>query len=295
MAGGIMGSELSLERFFASQVDKKINTPYYYALRNFDNFLQGMGKTLDNFTPTDAELFMSKMSSPNSAKVFLTAIRKYALWRAQNVLTSDEYLLENRRFIGLKEIKPPKTVRKIEKKALTIEELKKVLDATKYSYPMYSATVVHFYFGARPLELSDYITNAKIDLKNRYMIIKTAKTGNDRILPWSKEVHEYVKFWIDYVNSLLVHYNRPQEWYTKNIKPFAKKTDLSITAKTGRRTFETQMRKLGVEQWKIDALLGHTGKIPDIYTDWTMLLDDLREVMEENHYMMVNKLYLGLD
>jgi integrase len=290
-----MDSEFTLERFFSSQVIKKINTPYYYALNNFDKHLHEIGKSLDTFTPSDVELYMSNMNSPNSAKVYLTAIRKYALWRAQNVATSEEYLMENRRFVGLKLIKPPKIIRKIEKKALTIEELKTLLDATKYSYPLYSATIVHFYFGARPIELSKYIVDAKIDLKNRYMIIKTAKNENDRILPWSKEVHEYVKFWINYVNSLLVHYKHPQEWYTKNIKSYSKKNNLPLTAKTGRRTFETQMRKMNIEQWKIDALLGHTSKIPDVYTDWTMLLDELREVMDEKHYMMVNKLYLGLD
>ena len=60
---------------------------------------------------------------------------------------------------------------------------------------------------------------------------------------------------------------------------------IEITAKTARKTFETQMRNLGIEQWKINFLLGHAVDIPSIYTDWTQILFELRKIIETKHYM----------
>jgi hypothetical protein len=52
-----------------------------------------------------------------------------------------------------------------------------------------------------------------------------------------------------------------------------------------RKTFQTAMRLQKVDEWKIDYLLGHTGRIPGIYTDWTMMVEDMREVMDGGHYI----------
>lgn len=72
----------------------------------------------------------------------------------------------------------------------------------------------------------------------------------------------------------------------KKLKRHQKQLKFPVTAKTARITFETQMKKAGVEQWKIDFLMGHAVKIPDIYSDWMELLDELREVMEQKHYLL---------
>jgi hypothetical protein len=52
------------------------------------------------------------------------------------------------------------------------------------------------------------------------------------------------------------------------------------------------MRLRKVDEWKIDYLLGHTGRIPGIYTDWTMMIEDMREVMDETLHQGNSQLFV---
>jgi hypothetical protein len=50
------------------------------------------------------------------------------------------------------------------------------------------------------------------------------------------------------------------------------------------------MRLLGVQDIIIRAVLGHTDvSMSDVYTDWTEFAPEIRKVMENNHYMILNK------
>ena len=280
--------EVSVEAFIEHvrmQRGWKTAKPYYYTLKKFESWLQDKGKTIDEFTVPDVELFMSGLV-PRTANVFLSAIRRYARWRAENAITTEEFILEQRRLMGLYNVRPVKVPRQIRKEALSIDELAKLLDAVREDPVLYVATVVHFYFGWRPIEGTVHFMEAQIHWNERYMILKTAKAKHERILPWAEEIDGYVREWYK-IMKRLIKYKHPEEFYTKHIKPIAENVlGFKITARTARKTVETQFRKRGIEQWKIDAILGHTTKIPDIYSDWTELLEDLRVIMEEKHYLL---------
>jgi len=279
-----------LNEFISTINHKKISKPYYYLLKNFEEYLISQGRTLDNFTPSDVQIFMHKQP-PSSSNVFLAAIRQFAEWKAQRAYSAEDYILESRRVLALRQMRPLRNPKKIVKTALNTYELDKLLNNVKVNIPLYIATMVFFYFGWRPSEATNNILDADINFDGRYMIIKTAKAGHDRIVPWSPRMDDYVKGWYLYVKNTLSNYKYPEEWYTKNIKPLSKNIGFKITARSARKTFETQMRKLDIEQWKIDAILGHTNnKIRDVYTDWTQLLEELRDIMENKHYMIVHKI-----
>lgn len=258
--------------------------PYYYTLKKFEEFLDRRGKTIDEFTVVDVEEFMATLV-PRSANVFLSAIRRYAKWRAQNAITNEQFIFEERRVMGLYNVRPVKVPRRVQKVSLSLDELAQLLGAVYDNPELYTATVVFFYFGWRPIEATVHFRQAQITWKDRYMILQTAKARHERILPWAREVDPYIREW-HRLTGRIVRYDRPEEWYTKNIKPVGRALGLRITAKTARKTFETQMRKAGIEQWKINFLMGHTTTIPDIYSDWTELLEDLRVVMEREHYLL---------
>ena len=281
---------MSIKEFieYYNYIGRKIAKPYYYLLREFEGWLRGRGKTMDSFTATDVEMFMAEVArrSPRSANLFLSAIRKYAEWRVRNAPSDIAFVREQRRLYELKGLRPIKVPREIKKEALTLEELERLLVATKPNPTLFVATAVHFYFGWRPVEGAKLVADARIDWDRNYMVIKTAKVGNERILPWAPELTPVVKAWYRVATTRLAHMKRPEEWYTKAIKPISRRLGLKVTARTARKTFETQMRRIGVEQWAINFLLGHTTQVPDIYTDWDVLREYLADIMSNRHYMM---------
>lgn len=281
---------MSVEEFigYYKRLGKKISKPYYHLLKGFEKWLIMEGKTMDNFTPNDVELYMAQMAetSPRSANLFLSAIRKYAEWRARNAMADEDFIKEERRVWALRGIRMIKVAREIKKESLNERELKRLLEATLPNPTLFMATVVHFYFGWRPVEGAQLMKDAKIFWDDNYMIIKTAKVGNERILTWAPVMKPIIKSWHLFVLERLSNMSYPQEWYTKAIKPVAARLGMKVTARTARKTFETQMRKAGVEQWAINFLLGHTTTIPDVYTDWSVLRNHLNEIMAKKHYML---------
>ena len=281
---------MSVDEFidYYSSLGKKISKPYYYLLKGFEEWLVERGKNIDDFTPNDVEMYFRKVAadSPRSANLFLSAIRKYAEWRTRGATTDQEFMREQRRLMAIQGIRMLKVPREIKREALREEELKRLILATFGRPNLLSGTIVHFYFGWRPYEGAVLIREAEVDFDDNYMIIKTAKVGNERILVWSDDVAPFVEHWYNFAVEHLSELNSPEEWYTKSIKPVARRVGLKVTARTGRKTFETQMRKRGVDQWAINFILGHTTSIPDVYTDWDVLTDKLRDIMVNKHYMI---------
>jgi len=271
-------------QYLKSQRDTDTVKTYYQMLKGFAKYLNEKGKKLDDFTPIDVEMYMSTLK-PRTANVFLSAIRRYARFKASMAIDQDSFIYEQRRMNSLYNIKPKKIKKVIKKEALSTSEVGKLLDLVRHDKPLYIATVFHFYFGMRPVEAVTHFVKGKIDWNNKYMIIVTAKAGHERILPWAEVLDPYIRGWYTLAKNI-ARYRRPQEWYTKHIRLYSKQMNVRLTAKTARKTFETQMRKRGVEQWKINFLMGHTVDIPSIYTDWTEVLEELREVMEEEHYLL---------
>ena len=283
--------DLVLEFYqYYQAMGKKVGKPYYHLLRNFEAWLASRGKTILTFTPADVELYYHELfqQAPRSANLFLTAVRKFVEWRVKNAYSDVEFLRLERLLWNLKSIRQKKVPREITRASLEPEEIKRLIDVcfARGRIPLAVATVVNFYFGWRPHESTVNFASAKIFWDENYMIIRTAKTGDERILPWADEMTPYVKLWYNIVKGVVMKTSYPSEWYTKNIKPIAQALGMTVTAKTARKTFETQMRRRGVEQWAINFLLGHTTQVPDIYTDWTALRHFLSKIMSEEHYLL---------
>jgi len=260
-----------------------VGKTYGYLLKDFDKWLVDKGKNLDTFTPSDVEEYLQSLNI-STANVFLAGIRQYVKFRV-SIANDSSFIQEDRRLHALEGIKYRKIPRKIEKKSLKPEEVKKLIELTEDDLVLQAGVITSFYFGWRPIEATEKFHNAKIKWNERYMILKSAKSGNERLLPWHPIITPYLKIWNNNLKEIIIlrHYD---EWLTKKLKRYQKPLKFPVTAKTARRTFETQMKKTGVEQWKIDFLMGHAVKIPDIYSDWVELLDELREVMEKKHYLL---------
>ncbi len=158
--------------------------------------------------------------------------------------------------------------------------------------------VLTFYFGWRPIEATERFTEAiregMIDWKNRMMVIRGAKTQAQRILVWDKRFDVWLKWWETFAENGWLY----REIITKNIRVNVE--GVKVTAKTGRRTVITllrkrMMRELGMEdryilpdvrQKLIEWWVGHTTTpIQDIYTDETEFIKDLRLLASKIHYM----------
>ena len=261
---------------------KSVAKPYKYLLRRFEECLLSKGKTIDSFTATDVELFMSQLP-PSTANVFLNAVRQYARFRVNNA-TDENYVWEDRRYHSLQSIRPLRVPRKIKKEALTEEEVKMLLDLTSEDEPLHSGIVCLFYFGWRPVEATVKLREGTVNWKERYLKIETAKAKHERLLPWAEEITPYLRTWYEFVKRMKHKY--PEEWLTKHLKAYNGFFSTNVTAKTARKTFETVMRKTGIPQWQISFLLGHRVDVSFVYTDWSQLLNQLRIVMEEKHYLL---------
>ena len=164
-----------------------------------------------------------------------------------------------------------------------MKSLLKTIEDTEKDDLLYSAAVVQFYFGARPVELAHWLRSAKIDWNKRSMIIMTAKTHRERFLAWHEKITPHLNKWY---SSLPV--SEGSKWITRKLGKYSI-DGMKITAKTGRKTIQTQFRLAGVDDMYTDMILGHvsrTSKIGDIYTDFEQFDAQIRDVMENKHFML---------
>lgn len=276
--------------------------------RTYSMLLNGYCKSIKKFPiglndiqSSKIEDYMSSFKSQRTANTFLTAVRSFAKWVRRNEPVTDAtqlLLLENlaRSIDGIEYKKVPRPMRS---EALRVDALKTLLSAVENDDLMWSATVVHFYFGARPIEIFSpfiikeiYPNYAEImnvvDFTNNLMSIVTAKTNRTRfrIVPFPDEVKASIRKWVDFVNDKVKTYSRPGEWYTKSIKPYCKSLGLRVTGKTGRKTVETELSRAKKPQWMIDYWLGHLEGISGEYRDKSVLIDELRSEIADKHYIL---------
>lgn len=262
---------------------------YGALLRGFEGWLLQRDRDISCYLTTDVETYKRQLGirNANTANTFLAAMRGYQRWRTGSLpLTSERIMPETQRANQLqlvtRERKQPvygkKTATAAEVHTLLYKMAKDRLDPV-----VYSGVVLHFYFGARAVELGHNLAYAKIDWDDRSMLIQTAKTKAWRYLAWHEAITPFLMTWYDEIPV-----PRPDTWLTARIKNYSV-GGLRVTSKFGRRTFETEERLLGVSRDLIDAILGHTNsRIGDIYMDWTALQSDIRDVMENQHYMVRN-------
>jgi len=262
---------------------------YGALLRGFEGWLLQRERDITNYLTTDVETYKRQLGirNANTANTFLAAMRGYQRWRTGSLpLTSAMIMPETQRVNQLQLVTRERKQPTYGKKTATAAEVHDLLlkmARDRLDPVVYSGVVLHFYFGARAVELGHNLAYAKIDWDDRSMLIQTAKTKAWRYLAWHEAITPFLMTWYDEIPV-----PRPDTWLTSRIKNYSV-GGLRVTTKFGRRTFETEQRLLGVPQDLIDAILGHTNaRIGDVYMDWTALQSDIRDVMETRHYMLVN-------
>ena len=262
---------------------------YGALLRGFEGWLLQRERDITNYLTTDVETYKRQLGirNANTANTFLAAMRGYQRWRTGSLpLTSAMIMPETQRVNQLQLVTRERKQPVYGKKTATAAEVHDLLlkmARDRLDPVVYSGVVLHFYFGARAVELAHNLAFAQIDWDDRSMLIQTAKTKAWRYLAWHEAITPFLMTWYDEIPV-----PRPDTWLTSRIKNYSV-GGLRVTTKFGRRTFETEQRLLGVPQDLIDAILGHTNaRIGDVYMDWTALQSDIRDVMETRHYMLVN-------
>lgn len=298
IGNGIEIAEITIDEFCNNLVLNKREPAarvYHYSLTGFEKWLHSIGKSINNFTAADFERYFSSIKSARTANLFRAAVKSYLKYRAGSLEFGDSsVIIETQRMSQIDLVRNKRHSDTISKVSLNPDEVKIFLEKLSNSHlnPLvYSLAVLEAYFGARPIELEQHLQTAKIDWKNNSMYLRTAKMGENtvRYLPWDDRISPYIKH---VYKSMPIKY--PGAYLSKNIgswqahmkKPLFR--DIKVTAKTLRKSFQTQQRLLGTPDILIDSVLGHVSKtsaIGDIYTDKNELNEPIRELMLKDHYM----------
>jgi hypothetical protein len=274
------------------------------------SYARWIGKPLDELLPDDflkarIEEFMAVHANPYTANTIVKACRGYARFIKHNYRpkTIEERLLRDDFYDDMYSIAYREVPESFGAEAISKEQLEELL-LTINNKLLYAACIVHFYFAARPIELCqpyaahclelDKIARAIaklgrriVDFDANLICIPTAKSKERfRILPFDEKVTPYLKLWIKNLDRISRHSKNGVEWFTKRIKPRARRVGIAVTARTARKTFETLMSREKLEQWVINYWLGHKGGIPEKYRDMAMLIPFVREEVNSRHYIL---------
>lgn len=298
LENGLRIAEISIDDFcnnLALNDRKPAARVYNFALRGFEKWLESINKNINNFTSSDFERYFSSIKNARTANLFRAAVKSYLKYRAGSLEFGDSsVIIETQRISQIDLVRNKRFNGAFNKVSLKPEEVKMFLDELSNSHLnslVYSFAMLEAYFGARPIELEYHLKNAKIDWKDKSMYLRTAKMGESvRFLPWDEKITPYLKH---VYKSPMVKY--PGSFLTKNLRAWQKHMskplfrDMIVTAKTMRKTFQTQQRLLGTPDIFIDSVLGHVSRssaIGDTYTDKTELMEPIRKLMLEDHYMI---------
>jgi len=248
----------------------------------------------EHFDDTYVRTYLDTIRNPYTANAFISMCRSFAKYvRFSTPLRGVEEIIEADRFYSsMKLIRFREIPFYVKSSAITIDKLKELIIRAKP--PLDSAIIVHFFFGARSTELArkyvkgsinfDKYEACVVDFRKKLIAIPCAKRrGVSRVLPFDG-IEEHVKNWINLTEEVVKYY-RPRAWFTERMKYLSRAVNLYVTAKTARKTFETEMTKRGVEEWELRYWLGHKAEISDIYRDFSLLIDKLREDIVERHYI----------
>jgi site-specific recombinase XerD len=272
---------------------------YGALLRSFEIWLDKHNIPIESVTALVVDEYLVTITNSKTSQTVRNALVGVFQYRYMLLPMGDPMApAELQRITQIRMLRPKRRVKKMEKFSFSPEDLKLFIKKMRdggVTPELQAGVILLFYFGARPRELAEYLAKAKISFPKREMWIHTEKTLIERYLAWDPVMDPYVKTWYEFVikagkNGLPY----PGEWVTKNLKQQMKHSlktaGVHVTSRTARRTFQTQMRLIGVPELVIDAVLGHMNKnIGDVYTDWTQFGPVIRDAMVNNHYMIKNK------
>jgi hypothetical protein len=285
--------------FLAHLKDRpKARELYTYFGKKYASWLKTDIRSLNryHFSENYVRSFLSTLENAYTANAFLSMCRSFTRFIRFSVRhnTIEDLLEADRLYSSIKTIRFREIPFYIKASAITLDKLKELIENADYE--LASAIIVHFYFGARPIELAkpyrvgsitfDRPQECVVDFKKNLIAIPNAKRkGVSRILPFDG-IEEYVKEWVWILSEEVQRYYRPRQWFSDKIRYLSDKLGFRVTAKTARKTFETEMTKRGVAEWELRYWLGHKTQISDVYRDFTLLMDKLREDIVSKHYIV---------
>jgi integrase len=260
---------------------------YASMLGKFSFWLKHSKRDFSTFTTVDAESYLHTIANENTYNAFLAALKGYMKFRCASLpVDSGNVMRETQRFNQINILRAKQVKPKREKVSLTPDELRSLLQTIEKNEKndlVYSGAVVQFYFGARPSELAVWLRSANINWEKRSMVIMTCKTHRERFLAWHEKITPHLNKWY---SALPVSENG--KWITRRLGHYSV-DGMKVTAKTGRKTLQTQFRLRGIDDMIIDMILGHSSrssKIGDVYTDFEQFDARIRDVMVNKHYMI---------
>ena len=310
--------EIKVVKPFLKHMEKakpKAHRLYTFAFKDYVEWLRkeyGIEKdveelTLEDMKPAWIESYINDIPNPHTANSYLSAFKSLFKFVQKEFIpkSMEEFIYITQYFKGIDSIKCKERPERFSSGALTEVEVARLLDVLLENEKMYHITIVHAFFGSRPVELAQKYKEVSIDLNHvddlvkaygralidfdsKLICIPTAKSKTRfKLVPFDV-IEESINVWYNHLDEI-VNYSkdRGNEWYTKHIKTYAKKAELKVTAYTWRYTLRTLMAMRVDKEWMINYWLGHgKEKIPEIYRDYRVLLPFLKENFVAKHYLL---------
>ena len=230
---------------------------------------------------------------PNTIAIKVRAVKRFFEW-----METKGYVLMNPSDF----LKEPKVEKRLPGKALTIEEMDRVLDQpdlTKATGIRDRAILEVFYStGVRLFELMGMKIN-DVDLKSGTVFVRQGKFKKDRVVPLGDHAIRYLKTYLEKVRPRLQFLSidvYQDFWLGSEGRPltpiriqqlvrlYGRKAKLSkdIGPHVLRHTFATQMIKQGADMVSVAMILGHTSlAVTKRYTSVTEM--ELKQVHQARH------------
>lgn len=222
----------------------------------------------------------------NSSKTIKNYIRNILSRIYTYSIEELELPITNNLALGLK---IASTKPKIIHKALTPEEIEKVLNSDKNIF--IDGFKISIYTGIRPLELVT-IKNENVFLEENYMIggCKT-EAGTNRIIPIHPEIKDIIKKYYNPENEYLMFNPITQRTlttdnYERSIKKIFNSLNIKHTPYDTRHTFGTYTKMCGINEVDRKFLMGHSQSdiTNSVYTHLTpeYLLNEVKKLSYKN-------------
>lgn len=284
---------------------------YTSTLVPLQRWLEGRGKSLETCTENDVHDYLDqarvkvlkgkKKWEISSKNACITALKRFTRWYAKRIpigVTLEEVrstLAAQQRAMQIQTMDRFRGPKRGHKKAFTLDQVTKLLHATKSKPKYFDRIYMLAYLGLRKGELSRI---TEVDLRRRRMVVLTEKTDVPRTLYFNDTVAEILK---RHPNGFKEH----PETYNAMLKKYTKLVGFRPLPKMFRATFETEMQRavqghlmreaktesdLRLLPVRVDLLvktmMGHTteAEISGVYTE--VGEEDIHRAMTEWHFML---------
>lgn len=273
---------------------------YRWHLYQYFLYLKSIKKSLHDSVSDDVILYLNskngswKATIKNQAVVILKGFYGYYINKVPVGMTDEDLRFKMTRENQVREVlslKPIKTNAVIKEKALTIDNVKKLLIYVKSkNYDHFCFMFIFFYFGFRKSEFRNLKIRKNIFWNENKLIITAdiSKTRTDRVLYFNDKVKTLLQYihkkygkedWLVDINMTFIN---------KVFMKYDKVVGVHLFPHLGRHTFSTEQLKyikgkINVDElMAVKMLLGHGGDITQRYTHYK---NELKEIMINIHYL----------